>query len=199
MVKALEQEVGAPLITRDKRCVELTDAGRLVFASGIEMLPVERQLRDALTDLGSGASGAVRVGVPPLAGPLVAPLVAAFRARCPDITLHFCEHGSTTLEAMLRDGTIDVGFVHPAVATEGLVCAPVSSDRLCLVAPRASTFAGVRGMPLAALATESFVLYDESCGLDDAIFTSCAEAGFDPAVAARATIGTRSRCSSKPA
>jgi len=189
MVKALEHEVGAPLIVRGTRCVELTDVGRLVFASGIEMLSVERQLHDALTDLGSGAHGIVRVGVPPLAGPLVAPLVSAFRARCPDITLRFTEHVSATLEAMLRDGTIDVGFIHPTVATgaaQGLACAPVSSDRLCVVAPRGSKFAGMRGVPLAELASEPFVLYDERCGVDDAIFAACAEAGLKPVVAARA-------------
>ena len=45
MVKQLEQELGGPLLLREGRGVQLTDAGQVVYARGLQVLAQAQQLR----------------------------------------------------------------------------------------------------------------------------------------------------------
>src|SRR4051795_4995354 len=66
MVKQLEDEVGAPLIVRGTRGLQLTDAGRLVYARANAVLQQIGDLSAEIDELRNLARGELRLGLPPM-------------------------------------------------------------------------------------------------------------------------------------
>jgi DNA-binding transcriptional LysR family regulator len=87
-VRALEQDVGAPLLVRTTRAVNLTEAGARLHA---RLGPALQAVREAVgsVDASSGTvGGRLRLNVPRIAiEPVLAPLLATFCRRFPGIEL----------------------------------------------------------------------------------------------------------------
>ena len=81
MVKALEDELGGPLLTRAGRSVQLTDAGQLVYDQGLLLLDQAHLLRQQVAEVDGMARGELSIGVMPTAGHYMAPVIALFRQR----------------------------------------------------------------------------------------------------------------------
>src|SRR5580700_2681495 len=79
MVKSLEDEIGSPLLLRESRHMVLTDAGRIVYQRGLEVLAAHAQLEAELNDLGKLGRGTLTIGIPPMGGSLFTPAIAVFK------------------------------------------------------------------------------------------------------------------------
>jgi DNA-binding transcriptional LysR family regulator len=185
MVKSLEDEVGSPLLLRDGRQMVLTDAGRIVYQRGQDVLAVHAQLQAELNDLGTLGRGELTIGIPPMGGSLFTPAIAAFRKRYPKIELKLFEQGSRAIEAALIDGELELGGVLQPANPEHLEVLPMTRQLLWLVARRGSRWDGLQQVPLADLANEPFVFYGESLALHDVVLNACRTAGFAPTIAGR--------------
>lgn len=87
-LKALELALGAQLLTRTTRRMELTQAGELLYARGARMLEEVDAARTSIDSLGETVSGDVRVRLPTGLGHLyLAPLLLDFARQYPDISL----------------------------------------------------------------------------------------------------------------
>src|SRR6266542_2259250 len=88
MVKALEEEVGAPLLVREKRRVTLTEAGQLVFERARGVLDSVRGIEEEVAELASLKRGRVRIGLPPMVGMAFFPrVIAEFHREHPGVVL----------------------------------------------------------------------------------------------------------------
>lgn len=185
MVKALEDEVGSPLLLRDGRQMVLTDAGRIVFQRGQDVLAAHAQLQAELDDLDKLGRGELTIGIPPMGGALFTPAIAAFRQRYPKIDLKLFEQGSRGIETALISGELELGGVLQPVDPETIDVLPMSRQLLWLVARRGSRWDGASQVSLADLASEPFVFYGESLALNDVVLNACRTAGFTPAIVGR--------------
>lgn len=185
MVKALEEEIGTPLLLREGRQFVLTDAGRIVAQRGQDVLAAHARLRAELDDLATLGRGELRIGIPPMGGTLFTPAIAAFRQRYPKIELKLFEQGSRAIEAALLTGELELGAVLLPVDEAVFGLLPVSHHRLWLVAPADSRWHGAAHVALAELAGEGFVFYGESLALNDVVLRACADAGFTPSIVGR--------------
>jgi len=91
MVKALEDELGGPLLLREGRGVQLTDAGQVVHDRGLEMLEQARLLRQQVAEVDDITRGELSVGIMPTAGHYMAPVIARFQQRFPGVNLQVNE------------------------------------------------------------------------------------------------------------
>jgi DNA-binding transcriptional LysR family regulator len=185
MVKALEDEVGSPLLLRDGRQMVLTDAGQIVYQRGVEVLAAHARLEAELNDLGTFGRGTLTIGIPPMGGALFTPAIAAFRQRYPKVELKLFERGSKAIEAALIDGELELGGVLQPVDTEMFDVLPVSRQILWLVAPRGSRWDDATEVALTDLANEPFIFYGESLALNDVVLNACRAAGFSPTIVGR--------------
>jgi DNA-binding transcriptional LysR family regulator len=185
MVKSLEDEIGVPLLLRESRQMVLTDAGRIVYQRGLDVLAAHSQLEAELNDLGSLGRGTLTIGIPPMGGSLFTPAIAAFKKRYPKIDLKLFERGSKAIEAALIDGELELGGVLQPVDLAMFDVLPVSRQLLWLVAQKGSRWDAMLDVPLADLAGESFVFYGESLALSDVVLNACSEAGFTPTIVGR--------------
>jgi DNA-binding transcriptional LysR family regulator len=185
MVKSLEDEIGSPLLLRESRQMVLTDAGQIVYQRGLEVLAAHAQLEAELNDLGKLGRGTLTIGIPPMGGSLFTPAIAAFKKRYPKVELKLFERGSKAIEAALIEGEMELGGVLQPVDLATFDVLPVSRQLLWLVAQKGSRWDAVPDVPLADLAQESFVFYDESLALSDVVLKACREAGFVPTIVSR--------------
>lgn len=187
MVKALEDEVGAPLLLREGRQMVLTDEGRIVHQRGQEVLAAHARLQAELDDIGTLGRGALTVGIPPMGGSLFTPAIAEFKRRYPKIELKLFEQGSRGIEAALSAGELELGGLLLPVDAELFDVLPMSRQLLWLVARHGSRWDDALQVRLADLAGEPFVFYGESLALNDVVTRACRDAGFAPTIVARSS------------
>jgi DNA-binding transcriptional LysR family regulator len=196
MIKALELEIGSPLLLRDSRHLVLTDVGDIVYRRGLDVLAAHAELQAELGELGALLRGSLTIGIPPMGGPLFTPIVAAFRKRYPNIELKLFEQGSKAIEAALLNGELELGVVLQPVDPAIFELLPVTSQPLWLIAPRGSrwdqstTQSEAQGsspapVTLAELRDESFVFYGESYALNNVMLNACRAVGFTPTIVGR--------------
>jgi DNA-binding transcriptional LysR family regulator len=120
-IRRLEEEVGATLLVRNQRRVELTAAGTAYLARAREiLLAVEDAAREARR-VQRGEVGRLAVGFVGSALYSVVPeLLRAFRDRHPDVGLRLHELGTTEQLRRLDDGRLDIGFIRAPGSRAGL-------------------------------------------------------------------------------
>jgi DNA-binding transcriptional LysR family regulator len=114
----LERELGAPLFERRARGVAITPLGQAFLTRARSILSEIRRTREEVEQLRGAGTGTVTVGLSIAAHlALLPPSLRPFRARYPNIRLHIIEGFYPTLEAGLRDGSIDF-YVGPDGGTQ---------------------------------------------------------------------------------
>ena len=183
MVKSLEDELGGPLLLREGRTVQRTDAGEGVFARSQAVLAEVARLRQEGAEVDGMARGELKVGIPPMAGRYLAPVIGAYRRQYPGVKLRLSEQGGRALEEGVATGQLDLGVTVLPAAVAGLASLTVTRQALVAVFPaeRAPRRAGA--VRLAELATLPFVLYEDDFVLYRVILDACEAAGFTPQIA----------------
>lgn len=110
-IRDLENVVGAKLLHRTKRKVELTPAGRVFLAEAqLLLVQADRAIKQAqqadqveVIELNIGCGPAAELRVFPR-------LLPALRTRAPELRIKLCDLGSTAMKAALRKGEVDVAF-----------------------------------------------------------------------------------------
>jgi DNA-binding transcriptional LysR family regulator len=184
-IRQLEQEIGTPLFRRLKRGVELTQTGMLLLDDAHRLLDQVERTRTSIQGHARGEAGRIHLG---FAGvtyihQLVIGIIRAYRERYPGVVLSPEQSNTAQLVAGLRNREIDVAFVRPPIIDrEGLSIEPLVDEPMTIVLPESHRHAGDRCLPLAALASDTMILFPRAIGpgLYDAIIASCYRAGFSP-------------------
>lgn len=111
LVRRLEREMGATLLTRTTRRVELTSAGAELLERATVILGDVAAAGTAVREWAAGDVGTVRLGVmPPVDPALPRHLAAALHAEAPDVSLVVRRLWLSDLSAALVSGQIDVAI-----------------------------------------------------------------------------------------
>jgi len=141
-IRELEREVGAELLRRTTRRVELTAAGEVFLDATRTALDALDAAADAARRARQGETGTLRLGFGVGAAvDLTAPLLRELADRHPDIDLEMREIGFDDPSAGLRDGSTDVAFVRLPI-TADVDCEVLFAEPLVLVVHRDHPFAG---------------------------------------------------------
>ncbi|MGW5233292.1 LysR substrate-binding domain-containing protein [Streptomyces nodosus] len=185
-IKQLERDLGTVLFTRSTRRVELTEAGADLTAYARSILAEVERAEAHMAMLASGHAGRVSIGFVGTATYDVLPQVArTVRAELPAVSLEL--HGELLAPQLvegLLDGAYDLALFRPGPAGHcGVRVVPLRTERLVAVLPSHHPLAGRRGIPLAALADEPFVVHPsrERSSMHERVLAACARAGFEPA------------------
>jgi len=191
-IQALEAEIGARLLERNKRRVLLTEAGRLFLADARRMLALAEQAKETAHRAHMGEAGELRVGFTfstPFT-PLFAKVVRRYRQAYPRVLLSFQEMATLHQLAKIESRELDVGFVRPASMQlpHKVALTKLRSDPLRLVLPADSPLARQNSIAVKDLAGQAFVVFpkDAGTGIYHQIFELCRAAGFTPHIAMEA-------------
>jgi DNA-binding transcriptional LysR family regulator len=183
MVKALEDELGTPLLLRERRRVRLTDAGRVVLERAEGVLDALRGIEEEVVEVAALRRGRLRIGMPPIVGVVFfAPFLGEFHQAYPGISLELREEGSHHLEALVMSRELDVAAVVLPTDEAVFDTMPFVHDELRAVVHPGHPLARRRAIHLRELAATPFVLYRPEFALHGHILDACRRSGFHPQV-----------------
>jgi DNA-binding transcriptional LysR family regulator len=182
--RALEDELGSPLVQRTRGAVILTPAGEAVLPLARRMLADMEAARTVVAELIGLQRGRVRVGATPsLCIGVVADVLRVFHEQYPEIRLELAESGSHLLVRSLVRNEIDVALVIvPAGGLDpGLDLTPLMRERLSVASPSSGRPPSSRGsMTVRELARRGLVIPRQGYDLREVTLQAYAEAGVTP-------------------
>jgi len=186
-IRRLEAELGATLLHRTTRSVELAPAGDVLLVRAREILALVEGATEDARRAARGEFGRLAVGFTGSATYALLPQVAAaLRSELPGVVLDLRGELLTPAQVeRLLDGRLDVGLLRPPVRDGDLAVEVVRSEPLVAVLPEAHPLAEADSVPLEELEGEPFVVYPSHFRsvVHDAVEATCAAHGFHPRVA----------------
>jgi DNA-binding transcriptional LysR family regulator len=188
-IRALEQEIGATLLLRTQRRVELTAPGRVLLDEARQLIARAESAVEHVRRAARGEIGRLAIGFVSTADySVLPPLVQRFRARHPQVALTLSElTGDRQLDLLAR-GVLDLGLAIAPPAAEGLTARPIYHEPLIAALPQRHRLARARAVAVRELARDGFILFPRvlAPGLHDLVIARCQRAGFVPQIAQEA-------------
>jgi DNA-binding transcriptional LysR family regulator len=184
-MRKLEAEVGADLLHRTGRGVELTEAGRTLLAHAEDAMRRLDAGVEQVRELAGLERGGIRVGGGATATTYLLPeVVSDLRKRRPGLRLVIREAGSSAVAAAVIAGELDLGIVTLPVAPHGrlvgasdLMTIPLASDELRLITPPGCALGDRKSFRWVDLGEESVIGFEPESAVRDLIDAAAARAG----------------------
>ena len=155
----LEEALGVSLLDRSGRTVKVTDAGSVYIEHAGKALRELASGRRAILDVQNLERGELRLATTPtFTAYLVGPLLAAFHARHPGITVRLKEMSLDTIAAAVAADEVDLGIAFTVSRpADDIACEPLLLERLSVVTGMQHQFVShTGGITPRMLATERF-------------------------------------------
>ncbi|HEY0294554.1 MAG TPA: LysR substrate-binding domain-containing protein [Bordetella sp.] len=186
MIRQLETETGAQLLIRDGHTARPTDAGRVVYERGVQVLDVMRQLSAELQETTQLERGTLEVGIPPMINVLFTPAVKRFRERYPHIALRLHEDTGRSVERQVASGELEVGAtVLPLEPGSPLQIRRFGNHAIWAIGKSGAPWNGKTMLPLSALAETPLILTGDDFALTRLLRQAFQDAGLQPRIAAQ--------------
>src|SRR5205085_4973847 len=172
IIQSLEHEVGFELIERHGRRIVLTYAGRLLQSYARRMFALEREMEQALAALRDVEVGEVNLAANTTTGVyLLPPIVARFRARYPQVSLHITILNSHEIIEQTLNWNLDFGLVEgdPTILPPDLMVETFARDELVLVVAPGHRWSQLPALKPEALRNEELLLREQGSGIREVI------------------------------
>ena len=135
-IQKVEAEIGMPLFIRDKKPLELTDAGKVYIEKVKQIMHLEAELSRELSDLSNLNTGnLVLGGTHYLNSYILPPVLTTFQKQYPGVHLELVEASSNELIEMLRESKIDLTFNCIPTPKDGFRRTPIFKDNVLIAVP----------------------------------------------------------------
>jgi DNA-binding transcriptional LysR family regulator len=137
-ISDMERMLGAPLLDRSSRGVELTECGRLLVERGRVIFDEVRQGVLDIEHLSDASQGEVRIGTSEAASIFVTRIICRLTRKYPRITYYVLVSDSDTLVRGLRERTLDVLVTRwvPSLVADDLAAEVLYKAALAVMANR---------------------------------------------------------------
>ncbi len=182
-IRQLESQVGATLLDRTTRRVDLTPAGAAFLADAVRILSSVEDARTRVEHIAAGHTGVLTVGTTDLAAYRVLPRLArTAAAEMPGVTLRFVPGLLTAAqEEALVERRIDVAVLRPPLLRPELTVRRLARERMVVAVPDGHRLGDQGPVRLSDLETEGFVAYGvPGSVVDSVVVQACLNVGFLP-------------------
>jgi DNA-binding transcriptional LysR family regulator len=146
-IKALEDEVGAPLLDRSQRELELTGAGKVLFQYALQLLGIKEEALSAIQQEHRVIKGHLEVASSSVPGAYILPgLMKNFLKKYPEVTFAVMLRDTRQVYESIRNYTYDLGFVGGPVRPNELGQIQLLEDELVLVAAPGACLPGEKSL-----------------------------------------------------
>ncbi len=161
-IRHLEEEIGVALFVRNRRKVELTDAG-LIFLREARAVVEQAHHAVQVTHLAQqGAHGIVRIGIASGLASKVSLVLSEHARRFPRVEVQCHDVLSTLQNEALRERKIDIGFLRPPVDESKLKSEPLFEEQFLVYLSKSDPLAKRASLRLKQVAHLPLLLYDRS-------------------------------------
>lgn len=142
-VRQLENEIGAPLIERDKRFKGFTPEGKVLLEWAKRVVAERATLDQQIGMLRGELTGEIAIGVIPTATPTIGLLTTPLSRVHPKVTLQIVSRTSNEIQRMLDEFILDVGITYlDNEPLHGVDAYPLYAERYILLTPARGPFQG---------------------------------------------------------
>jgi len=135
-IQKLEKSVGAQLLERDNRRVELTGAGAAFLDEAYRMLNLVDSAGDLARRVDAGAAGVLRLGFTAVSAiSILGPLLRRLTAELPDVEVRLSERVTMAQVDGIRRGELDIGLARPPFDTTLLSSRVILREPFMAVVP----------------------------------------------------------------
>jgi DNA-binding transcriptional LysR family regulator len=187
----LETKIGVQLFLRNKRSVQLTNAGTVFLKEAIEIVQKMEGAVEKARKAEAGFIGSLQIGF--LAAPVrrfLPHLIKSFNGTYPHVEIQLHHFNLGQLNEKLKHNELDVVFAISLGFQDikDLESKTLFSSSSCVYLHREHPLAGKSSIHLADLALESYVMRDreEAPQWYDYALTLCAKSGFFPNIVSHA-------------
>ena len=182
-IRNLEAELGVGLFHRIGRRVTLSAAGEAFVPAAREVLRTLDTLRATVDAVAGVTAGRLDlVALPTLAVDPVTPLVGAFRAAHPGVTVRLAHpDNSSDLVGLIRCGDSEIGITELPISADDLTSLQLGRQELVAISPPGSPRRG--RLELAQLARQPLVTQPRGTSTRDTLDAAFAALGLSVAVA----------------
>jgi DNA-binding transcriptional LysR family regulator len=182
-IQHLEDEAGVALLTRDRRTVELTSAGRSLLGDARRLLQEAETAVTRARECAHSVRATLRVGVSESFEDtrLLRNALPAFRREYPEVKLVLNELFSVLQIEALHKRDLDAGLMLHAEPDRSLIIVPLEELEVRLAVPAAHPLAKKTSVHLRELAGETFVMFPRRWWprMYDRYLELCRAAGFE--------------------
>ena len=179
-VRALEEEVGLPLLDRLGRGATPTPAGQLLFGYARRIIALSREAKQAIEQFQGRMSGQLVVGGSTIPGEYVLPaLIGRFKIKFPDISISLLVGSSRQINDWVEDGHVELGVAGARPTSRVLDARELMPDELVIVVPASHAWATVASVALGSVKTEPLIVRERGSGSREAVERALREVGGD--------------------
>jgi DNA-binding transcriptional LysR family regulator len=177
-IRGMEDELGVPLLERERRGVRTTPAGRALAHHAQAILAQVERMRGELGDYAHGLKGHVRLLSNTAALTEFLPeAMSKFLVANPHVNIDLEERLSYEIVQNIVEGLADVGVVSDSVDFGGLETRPFRQDQLVVVTARNHPLVKGRAIAFAQVVDEEFVGLTAGSALQDYLAEHARRAG----------------------
>jgi DNA-binding transcriptional LysR family regulator len=184
-IRNLERELKVDLLTRTRRHVELTPAGKQFLQEAREILVSAERAAGLARETARGEARKFSIGISPETDWLfLGKALRVFADHVPSVEVLFQNLSPEDQVEALRGGKIDIGFVGLPLEAKGLVAEVTDRVRLMVALPAKHPAARNASVRLEDLSKEAYTLWPRhlSPGSYDHLIAIFRRAGFGPPI-----------------
>lgn len=164
-ISALESRYAVRLFDRVGRRIELTDSGRIFLVEARAVLARASTAEAMLSELAGLKRGALNIAASQTVGNYwLPPLLARYRKNHPGININLIVGNTSSVAAMVQEGSVETGFVEGSVNHLNLLVQPIAKDELVSVIPKTLAPARSKTVTAAVLKSLPWVLREVGSG-----------------------------------
>ncbi len=189
-IQRLEEELGGPLIRRERNLTQLTELGRAMLPLLERTVAAADAVRAEADNLRHRDSAPSRLGLCSLVtATLLVPVLKELARRFASLELTLVQGTTPQLAEMLLQGELDAALLPEAeIEAERLNRWPLFEDHLVVLLPPGHRFEALEAVPPAALDGETMlVATEDGCALRRALDRLCEAANVTPELRHRAS------------
>jgi DNA-binding transcriptional LysR family regulator len=159
-IRQLEEELGAELIDRGAKPLQLTPAGRFFFEQSAQLLDRVKEVCEATRRIADGKREWFGIGfVPSMLYGMLPDLIRRFRTAAQGVEVGLLELTSTQQVEALKAGRIDVGFSRMVLEDRDISYELIFEEPLVAALPARHRLLSAQRVSLRKLAAEPLILY----------------------------------------
>jgi len=163
-IHELENQYNAKLFERNGNHIQLTEAGEILLQHAEKVFDLYRNVEFELNALTKRKEGLLRMGASTSLAYVVAPLLARFRNKYPDVQLSLITANTEQVEKALLAKEIEVGIIEGYSKNTEISYHPFLKDELVLVCSSKHPLADRNSLKPADLKSIRFILREQGSG-----------------------------------
>ena len=179
-IQQYEDQLGAKLIARSRKGIELTEIGKLAIHECEKIINIHEKLVESISLQQGLENGIVRIGGGATAVSHILPsTIAIFQKKYPKILFQLKEAGSAEVAKDVNNGHIELGIVTLPLNEKDLVIEHTLIDDIVLICRKGHPLTKYKEISVNDLENFSFVGFDAETALRNIIDNEARKAGLE--------------------